>query len=85
MRVVESCSPARAPTWLLGSRLGVQVWEVTEDPRIWVSILVGESPIVLLNRVVVGTAREGAALNWALARLALDGPGFYICPEVRGT
>lgn len=79
MRVMDSHVPARAPTWLLGGRLGVQVWQVTEDDRVWASVLVGSGgPIVLLNQAVVDTEREGQSLNWALARVAEARPGFYV-------
>lgn len=68
----------RQPGWIFGTDRGIQVWTVNESRRITASILVGPQPIVLLNQHVVGTAREGEALSWALERVHDAVNGFYV-------
>jgi hypothetical protein len=78
MLTMKGQSPERETVWLFGASQGVQVWRIDEHRRIEASILVGPQPIVLLNNSVVGTAREGDALSWALARVHEAVPGFYV-------
>lgn len=69
--------PARPSTWLFGEAGGIQVWTVEGDPRVQVSVLIGDgAPVVLLNECISGTAREYDALAWALKQIATGEPGF---------
>lgn len=71
--------PARPARWLYGEGIGVQVWDVDAPPSQQAALLLGAGgPVVLLNRVIVGTPGEGAALAWALERTAAGVPGFYV-------
>lgn len=71
--------PTRPSTWLLGDRGSIQVWAVEGDPRVQVSVLIGQgSPIVLLNRLIAGTDGEYSALTWALGKVATSTSGFFI-------
>lgn len=70
MTGVLSSAPTRAPTWLLGAPLGVQVWQIHGDPEV-VAVLVGcGGPVVLLGSRIADTAAEGDALRWAFERIA---------------
>ncbi len=69
--VVLTAVPTRAPTWLLGDRLGVQVWTVAEAAPFTASLYArGGQRIVLVADRLVGTPREGRAIRWALELIA---------------
>jgi hypothetical protein len=71
--------PARPSTWLFGTSGGIQVWAADGDPRVSASVYAGGDggpPVILLNRRLVGTPEEYAALAWALERVAEGVTGF---------
>lgn len=71
--------PARPSIWLFGEAGGIQVWAADGDPKVRVAVLIGvDMPVVILNRLLVGTPAEMAALTWALAEIARGEPGFYV-------
>lgn len=72
--------PQRAPTWLLGSGHGVQVWTVHNvDARLLASVLIGDDPpVILLNSRIANTPGEGAAIAWAFEHIAAGERGFFV-------
>jgi hypothetical protein len=79
---IETAGESRPPRWLLGGRVGLQVWAATLDSLIWATLLIETrgrvGPILLLNAGLVETAHEGAAISWAMALLDACEPGFYV-------
>lgn len=70
--------PQRPATWLLGAPHGVQVWAVDADERFSCSVLISEHPpVLLINRVIAETTREGEAIMWAFERIAEGKRGFH--------
>lgn len=74
-----STQSSRPPRWLFGEGVGVQVWEVDGHPDQHASVMIGaEGTVVLINRLIVGTPDEYGAISWALERVTVGAPGFYV-------
>lgn len=66
--------PAR---WLYLTEDGVQVWEIDGHPQEIAGVLIGQgAPVIMLNRQIVGTDIELAAIGWARLTIG-DRPAGY--------